>query len=127
MEEYFLNYEQSLAVKELGFDIETIYVYKTNTILIGNPIKLDYFDYDYRTTTNAYIKSNYMIGWCVAPLKNQFFKWARDKYGIYSHIECIEANNTFEYWIKNNSKGFDTYEEAEDDCINNIIEILKLK
>lgn len=134
MEEYFLNHEQSLAVKELGFDIETIYVYKTNTILIGNPIKLDYFDYDYRTTTNAYIKSNYMIGWCVAPLKNQFFKWARDKYGMLGVVNVAPQgfyyyviNKIDKYKEINQDVDFDSFEEAEDACINKLIEIIKNK
>ena len=122
MKDNFLTYEQSLAVKELGFNepcfgwyhsrFNTLEIEIVNSINIGNSI--------------------------YAPLKSQFFKWARDKKLSDSCVyryQSIDDGGVYYYYVINHDygvketkhykEGFYSYEEAEDACINKIIEIIK--
>ena len=120
MKEHFLTYEQSLAVKELGFN-EPCLAYYNNGELI--------YSYYLQVVNRLY-----------TPLKSQFFKWVREKYGLSGWVnESFNLNDRQGVisvkseiglnYIKSNitTKVYDTYEQAEDACINKIIEILKLK
>lgn len=115
----FIPCEEALALKELGFD-EPCFGYYGE--LNGGEIEF-------------FIKKNFdnKAYYVLAPLKSQFFKWVRDKYGY-----GIQSDT----WINGGVKNFrfdimypkiyvlqifETYEEAEDACINKIIELLKLK
>lgn len=122
MKEHFLNYEQSLAVKELGFPQNDYFAWfdsKNNV----------YFDNDYES---AY----YSPTCCSSPLKSQFFKWVREKGYKPNIVNDVSASKDgfyyFDLWLSGQilwetDYVFDTYEQAEDACINKIIELLKLK
>jgi hypothetical protein len=72
------------------------------------------------------------------PLKQQLFRWFREKYDLsgiidlhvsapshwYVRIDVIEIND-FIYHSEDEHKYFTTYEEAENACIDKLIEILK--
>jgi hypothetical protein len=118
MKEQFLNYEQAIALKELGFDTS-------------------YFFASYLDNVNL-IPREEEDGWDLkngikAPLKQQAFKFFREKYGLISKINWISAlpkHNTFAGLIENTEKEVklkecETYEEAEEACINKLIEIAK--
>jgi hypothetical protein len=72
-----------------------------------------------------------------APLKQQLFKWFRDKYELFLKIEVFINNDDkliFDFKIVDHSDDTDfyhendlyrTYEEAEDQGINKLIEISK--
>jgi hypothetical protein len=66
-----------------------------------------------------------------APLKQQVFKWFRDKYHLHSHIEqYISSEDATEYfYVAGNyqSSTYDTYEETESACIDKLIELIKEK
>ena len=121
IEKEFIPYEQALALKELGFD-EPCFGYWNIDPYLPNPTfnLVKPFDHE----------------WCIpAPLYQQAFRWFREKYN-YNHSivftkhpfgtdeyqymilleddECVETN-------------FKTYEEAELDCLNKLIEITKIK
>ena len=123
MKEHFLTYEQSLAVKELGFDEPCFGYWKTRDWLVEE-----------KTRTDGYTHADQE---CSAPLKSQFFKWVRDKHNLYYSVEHYQNDkNILLYniviWSKDNEilhdkDEYETYEQAEDACINKIIEILKLK
>ena len=127
MNEHFLTYEQSLAVKELGYIEEHTFAYYSSDdkrLIQGYSISTNEDEVD-------------------APLKSQFFKWAREKYKIHSHIsitddEDFKGKIYIAYvldieWLQDKEVHLEsrtennTYEQAEDACINRIIEILKLK
>jgi hypothetical protein len=111
----FGTYEQAVALKELGFDEECFAFY--------NGKFLDSTDYNFDDGTSK------DIGLCIkAPLKSQVFRWFREKYadvlvkdyGLIPHFTMI--SNMFL-----DSNKIWTYEEAENACINKLIEIAKQK
>jgi hypothetical protein len=130
MEEHFVNYNQALALKELGFDepciafyskqlltfhthgIDPHFIFKRNTELWGSPS---------------------------APLKSQVFKWFRDKHGLYSSYgttnDFDEKINGYVISVFNDGVRkklhinweVGTYEETESECIDRLISIIKEK
>ena len=130
MEEHFVNYNQALALRELGFD---------------EPCFGFYDDIDkqfYQIHSQASIINN-VKNISKSPLKSQVFKWFREKHGIwvtfeYDDCDCVETNvcwyvgKCFTYgigplFLTNELNDFKTYEEAESACIDKLIEILKEK
>lgn len=117
MDEEFVTYEQALALKELGFDWGTYEHYDSHTKEICDIMK--------------HVR---------APLKQQAFRWFREKYEFYYHIFPLQItasdkkgyrysweiyNHTPE-WIAEDSSilGSFTYEEAENACIDKLIELV---
>lgn len=123
MKENFLTYEQSLAVKELGFD-EPCFAY---------------FNDGRHICYTGIIKQNTNTFWhgkaITSPLKSQFFKWVREKYKISGAPQyftggyyCYTINDMKDIEKSNRLfTEFETYEQAEDALIDKIIEILKQK
>jgi hypothetical protein len=116
MEKEFVTYEQALALKELGFDEDCLGYHNVDPYL-PNPIfnLIRPFGHE----------------WCLpTPLKQQVFRWFREKYGWYldlGHSERVD----FYYAILKNSEpiewrnDYSTYEEAENACIDKLILISK--
>ena len=131
MENEFVTYEQALSLKELGF----------------NEKCLDFYDDNKELFYNHENKEKIHIGDSVkAPLKQQVFRWFREKYSL-EIILCPDCFNEpskllreykiisidksiildqctdQKHWIR---KGcFVSYEEAESACIDKLIEIVK--
>lgn len=116
MEREFVSYEQAVALKELWFDEECLATY------VGEVLDL----------TLQTLNDDYFT---VAPLKQQVFRWFREKYKCYAnlsiwiHEEGIGIYHEFEiYIVKKYSHGsisYKTYEEAENACIDKLIELAK--
>lgn len=114
MQNEFVTYEQALALKELGFDWGTYEHYDSHTKEICDIFK----DVS-------------------APLKQQIFRWFREKYGWYANLSSWiheeEIGIYHEFEIYGNPNGvygdgkYDTYEEAENACIDKLIELIKNK
>jgi hypothetical protein len=114
----FVTYEQALALKELGFDDECCGFYSDNILYI----------YEIEN-------KNLCDGAIVCALKQQVFRWFREKHECYAnlsswiHEEELGIYHEFEiYRVKQYSHGsirFNTYEEAENACIDKLIEIAK--
>jgi hypothetical protein len=119
MNKEFIPYEQALELKELGFD---------------KPCFKTMLDFD--ITYQSDIKM---------PLKQQAFRWFREKYNIQGYIYSStvrgnsEKTKQFTGYIWNingidmpfistdaRDELHDTYEEAELACLNKLIEIVKL-
>ena len=125
MKEHFVNYNQALALKELGFDepciafyskqlltfhthgIDPHFIFKRNTELWGSPS---------------------------APLKSQVFKWFRDEHSLATRIDDFYTDGKlrFDYSVRvigsqeDDPQGiFISHEEAESECIDKLISILK--
>lgn len=127
MNENFLNYEQSLALKELGFDEPCLYRYCTVTEW-ENPTGEILFQNQDCKLSDKYLTK--------APLKQQAFRWFREKYDLYSHIrESLGFDKTLEFVTQINGSyvnhgiedkpinRFETYEEAENACIDKLLDI----
>lgn len=125
MEKEFITYEQALDLKELGFDP----FMKENC--------LAYFN-----TSNSNNDLETKDWWCLpkndfqyalsAPLKQQVFRWFREKYGYWSYIKEA-TKGTCRFNIEKfdekffNSGLFGSYEDAESACIDKLIEMVKKK
>ncbi len=131
MEKEFVTYEQALALKELGFDEKTIGFYNSTycieEILFGE--------------FTEFINRNNDFELVSAPFKQQVFRWFREEYNILHALVVpikITASDKEGYrysweiideqeeWIVDESLlGYYTYEEAENACIDKLIEIAK--
>jgi hypothetical protein len=121
MEKEFVSYEIALALKELGFDEPCLMVYNyKKQVILNNKIP-------YKERTNQ--PNPYL---CTAPLKQQVFRWFREKYELIYFIG--DDFGGWSYSVSKNSKiqgsisnVYKTYEETELGCINKLIEIVKNK
>jgi hypothetical protein len=117
----FVTYERALALKELGFDEDCFAFY--------NGKFLDSTDYNFDDGTSK------DIGLCIkVPLKQQVFKFFREKYELghticpyYFNANITELQDVDDYPLQHEvyvSSPF-TYEEAENACIDKLISICK--
>jgi len=118
MKKEFIPYEQALTLKELGFDEPCFAFYTPEQQLIiarGDVLQ--------SSIENA----------PTAPLCQQAFRWFREKYGLDSNTINTNMWNTFSFVINDIPNknpittylDFNTYEEAELECLKKLIEIVK--
>lgn len=115
----FVTYEQALAVKELGYNEECFAYYYNKELSFG-----------VRTSYGEVVES---------PLKSQVFRWFRDR-RILGEVRPIDDWNHWGFLISEKDcqspfyisystdmdfKEYYTYEEAENACINKLIELAK--
>ena len=126
MDKEFVPYEQALELKELGFDEPCLGWYQDNTL------RLD-------INSNQSIKFHEHLGrfkeCFLAPLYQQSFRWFREKHRLFHNVERESAQEYFcNYSIKefdgiknidHRGKGYRYEEEAELDCLEKLIEIVK--
>ena len=126
----FITYNQALALKELGFDEPCFACVDEDGVYLKGDIR-------FNSTIQSY-----------APLYQQAFRWFREKHNLYSEINLdsykepyslkitikhLDETNTFvdkEYYPYSNGIGDidnKTYEEAEQECLKKLIEIVKNK
>ena len=132
MNKEFVTYEQALALKELGFED-----FDFNLLGFFN-FKGEFFDAHARGFNRMAYEDDSLL----APLKQQAFRWFREKHGSHSHISKYKDNNFYHYDIfvdfidEDGDECFETYpcndlhntyEEAEQACLDKLIEIVKNK
>ncbi len=105
MEKEFVSYEQAVALIELGFDKRCLANY-----LFNEELEISFFRHGLDTP---------------APLKQQVFRWFRDKYDAHMHPSRLMRNIYVVRYGDWDSEAFKTYEEAEDACIDKLIELAK--
>ena len=141
MKQHFCTYKQSEALKELGFDEECLAFYDAyngGTYLFFESRRRYRFPFNIfnkQLTLKDYSNSNiecFEGGNCIlAPLKSQAFEFFRDKYNFYHNIstgcDYINLCYIFEYSKEYLLGNYPSYEEAENACINKLIEIAKNK
>ena len=108
MKKEFIPYEQALELKELGFDEPCMFPY-----FYGNT---NYIDSTYIELAN-YNATEKLVS---AVLYQQAFRWFREKYDLFISIFHYENGYSI-----NDLRRFDTYEEAELECLKKLIEIAK--
>jgi len=137
MEKYFANYNQSLALKELGFD-EPCFGYRDGGgyLMIkivsdegSNRFLVKLFNLFRKNENQTYNQDyvEYLTGICTAPLKSQVFEWFRKQgYDTKIHKEYAKVYLGF-YWTGAAWEivGNGSYEEAESACIDKLIEIVQ--
>ena len=125
----FVTYEQALALKELGFD-ESCFAYY-HTTLSSSDVDLVLGKTQNKFYHLVRIPEHFDI---LAPLKQQVFRWFREKYELgheicpyYFNANITELQDVDDYPLQHEvyvSSPF-TYEEAENACIDKLIEIAK--
>ena len=117
MEKEFVNYELALELKELGFDEPCICGYSTSNE------KLEIYSRFLVT------KDSFTID---APTFQQAFRWFREKYEL-NFQELIFRTIGGKYGLQSYNEHdqvdgyFESYEEAELECLKKLIEIVKNK
>jgi hypothetical protein len=117
MNKEFVTYKQSLALKELGFD-EPCFGYYENGVFI--------YWYDSK-------QENELLLNCTSPLKQQVFRWFREKYGLFTQPNRTIDTSGVWYYFSIATKRTDvcegsfSYESAEQACLDKLIEICKNK
>ena len=134
MKNLFCTHNQSLALKELGFDEPCFAFYAIPNV--GNKLFFDIDPDDGELTSlnqnQIYHNNLSEVGRISAPLKSQVFEWFREKYGYWSYIKEA-TKGTCRFNIEKfdekffNSGLFGSYDEAESACIDKLIEIVKKK
>ena len=132
MEKEFIKYEQALALKELGFSEPCFKKYIAGC-LWSSPTTPEVYEYIHPNNSD-----------CLAPIYQQVFRWFREKYNIQGYIYSStvrgnkEGTKQFTGYVWNineidmpfistdaRDELHDTYEEAENACIDKLIEIAK--
>ena len=135
----FVTYEQALALKELGFDEPCFAYYSINNI--ENKLFYDIDPDDGELTAlnqNQFYHNNLSeVGRISSPLKQQVFRWFRENHKFDGWATpCYTSDGKFYSFIIESGKeseidgSYDkvkTYEEAENACIDKLIEIVKKK
>lgn len=123
MEKHFATYEQSLALKELGFNEPCLYSYYQDGT-IGSVLR--------QNGGSNLVNWNESNTLCSRPLKSQVFEWARKEYGYWSYIKEA-TKGTCRFYIEKfdekffNSDIINSYEESESGCIDKLIKLVKNK
>lgn len=117
--ELFVPYRQSLDLRELGFEEPCLGNYKKT-----GGLHILHYGTCGSTKNDAFNT--------LAPLYSQAFRWFREKYGLLSRISYKSSTYKFEYQYKSSANNlymteYDTYEEAELECLKKLIEIVKYK
>jgi hypothetical protein len=127
MEKEFIPYEQALALKELRFD-EPCFTSYNNKNLVNWWVDAEW------------VKNSELIEvYTTAPTYSQAFRWFREKHDLLNDVGIsAHRRNDVKKWMysiiyldKNTyiySEGtYNTYEEAELECLKELIEIVKNK
>ena len=136
MEKEFITYELALRMKALDYD-EPCFAYFLNSILQYPAWEKDYSYFNEMSDINPGLKKREHV---LAPTWQSAFRWFRAKYSI-----CVEIHETTDWEEDNESWSFvifkyklgdndgmissiidyDTYEEAELECLTKLIEIVE--
>jgi len=114
MKKEFIPYEQALALKELGLDEPCLGYYTS-------PDGLTLEQPDGKNGQFVYF----------APLYQQAFRWFREKYKLHQ-IVLADEKGKYDIIVGERISGsclgqYETYEEAELECLKKLIEIVKTK
>ena len=124
VDDYVVSFDQAVKLYELGMDEPTMCAYHHR----GRALYLCDLSPD-----GTFYRPDEDIP---APLKAQVRKWFRENFNLHSVIEndsdnyyyVIQGINNFNFGtIDSSEEGevYKTYEEAEDKCINKLIELAK--
>ena len=132
MNKEFVTYNQSLALKELGFDEPCLAKHDLKHILLRVE--------ECKSQENAQ-----ELDYILAPLYQQAFRWFREKHNLCGEVYTVNMgaidytfqirdlysedikHDNFEAYTGGYVGTFLTYEESESACLDKLIEILKTK
>ena len=122
MNKEFVPYQESLELRELGFDEPCFATYEFRKLFIGEFHNSLSFDLCKKTEVFP------------APTFSQSFRWFREKYELNHEIPYAGRKGEYHAFVNNyiygnngNSPSVFPYEEAELACLRKLIEIVKQK
>jgi hypothetical protein len=132
MENELVSYEHAIRLKELGFD-EPCFGFYTHKKKNRRYTNFDGDLNDFQTLKNSSITMG--DGWYTVPTYQQAFRWFREKYKLIGTPQyftrgyyCFTINDMKDTKESNRLfTEYPTYEEAESNCIDRLIEIVKQK
>ena len=113
MEKELITFSNSIKMNELGFNEKTISFYEKNS-------KKEIYSHDL-------ISVSLGMNLIKRPTYGQCFRFFRENYDIHSFISYFKDNANYEYGCqiifknKTLSKRFNNYDEAQEFCLNEII------
>jgi hypothetical protein len=123
MENEFVTYNQALKLKELGFDEHCLTYFKNG--------EFEYCWDEFVKNSEIQNVNNELDEYISAPLKQQAFRWFREKYSLVGLIEIdIYEYSFLIYDVNTDIRKFtsstdNTYEGVESDCIDKLIELIE--
>jgi hypothetical protein len=125
MKELSVPHKQSLDLKELGFDESCFGFYLENGE--WRPSSYSYAETEY--------PHNFVWPYITAPTYSQVFDWFRKMHNLHAHVKPYK-HNKYELrihkpseseadWEQWSSLPYDSHREAEIECIDRMIEIIK--
>jgi hypothetical protein len=138
MEDLFLSYPTSFELKELGFNEPCFGKFTRSVYIPGisedKTYKLE-LEIDLNSTFDDNKNENFPTDWCSAPTYQQAFRWFRMEHNLICKVDVTSYGcplNEQEFFCEiTSNRGtasyeiFDTYEEAELECLKKLIEIVK--
>ena len=125
MKNEFVIYEQALALKELGFDEPCLAFYSP---------KEELYPVFQEPSKGPYFNNGNFIETLRVPLYQQAFRWFREKHNLvfnfisYNIVKPGEYHWSITWNDEAKASGIvKTYEEAEQACLDKLIEIVKNK
>ena len=131
LEQEFVTHEQSVAIKELGFNEPCFSAWWKRTEKHKEELEYNYQS-KYRTSGAAKDIDRKIL----RPHYQQAFRWFRKNYGLWNQITkdgTASYNIVYSIWDYNGLKSFkfeskeQSYEEAELACLDKMIEIVQEK
>ena len=130
MNKEFIPYELALELKQLGFDEPCLGYYRG---VLGKPeVELIIRQTPPRFYHLMTIPEHFDI---LAPTYSQAFRFFREKHNLHSYIDILKRYNgksVYEFVIvsddieeEENNRRWKNYEEAEFECLKELIEIVK--
>jgi hypothetical protein len=128
LEKEFIPYQQSLDMKELGFD-EPCFGFYTYKGEIRRYTNFDGELNDFQTLKNSEITLG-ELSFCTVPTYSQAFRWFREKYKIRFFLQSgmSDLGEFFKVIFPDGEQrgvSYPIYEEAELECLKKLIEIIK--
>ena len=136
MKNEFIPYEQALELKELGFDEPLLgrFYTKPKCKMFGIDEKGRHYPIK-NTPKKLYILGEHFVlnddNVTIAPLYQQVFRWFREKHSLFHSIDplgynmCLGLVGQLGKLKHCNVPNYGTYEEAELECIKELIMIVK--
>lgn len=111
-EKDIVSFDQAIELATIGFDKQTLCGYD----IADRQLYLCQVDED-----GIYMPQKDLA----APTKGQVFRWFREKYDAHMHPSRLMRNIYVVRYGDWDSEAFKTYEEAENACIDKLIELAK--
>ena len=117
MKNEFIPYEQSLELKELGFDEECLFCF------YGKSDLSNFKESDYELCGDRHNSSFKEDGRVSAPLYQQVFRWFKENYNLKDDYGVFPHHTIMSNYVLNGGNE----ENAEVECTKELISIVKNK